>query len=305
MKNTMMGKAFCIVTVVLLLVPLTVATNAYNKEFLQPTILDNNNPPNPPAITGLTSGQIWKIYTYTITVTDPDQDHLASLEVNFGDGTFIQDNCGCENPWESGETIQVSHKWTKSGDYTIQARVMDNRGAWSDWGYMEVVMPKTYANPLKEKAILWKPLLSTVLSFYLKKESQVFEMQKQGDIINITVLEAWEMLHSEEDGMQLVIDDRTFQEYFDERIATPHLYDKPILYPLQLIEKPFFTNLFNMLFKGKEVIIYCRSANRSYIGAHILINNGFDGTLYNMVGGIKAWKAEGLPTVKGLGLGNN
>ena len=107
----------------------------------------------------------------------------------------------------------------------------------------------------------------------------------------------------EEDGIQLVIDDRTFEEYFNERIATPHFYDKPILYPLQLLQKPFFMNLFFMLFQGKEVIIYCRSANRSYIGATLLLDNGFEGTLYNMLGGINAWKAEGLPTVKGFGFG--
>ena len=156
---------------------------------------------------------------------------------------------------------------------------------------------------MKKKAIFMALLLMAVIPLYEKGESSVFEKQQQGELINVTVLEVWEMLNSEEDGIQLVVDDRTFEEYFNERIATPHFYDKPILYPLQLLQKPFFMNLFFMLFQGKEIIIYCRSANRSYIGATLLLDNGFEGTLYNMLGGIKAWKAEGLPTVKGFGFG--
>jgi len=124
-------------------------------------------------------------------------------------------------------------------------------------------------------------------------------------IINITVLEAWSMLESEEDGIQIPVDDRTFQEYFTERIATPHSYDKPILYPLQLIEIPLFRNIFFFLFEDKEVIIYCRSANRSYIAGNILFENGYQGVVYNMVGGINEWKAAGLPTVKGFGFDDN
>jgi rhodanese-related sulfurtransferase len=124
-------------------------------------------------------------------------------------------------------------------------------------------------------------------------------------IINITVWEVWDILESEDDGIQIPVDDRTFQEYFTERIATPHSYDKPILYPLQLIEQPFFMKLFFFLFEDKEIIIYCRSANRSYIAGNLLFENGYQGVVYNMVGGINAWKAAGLPTVKGFGIDNS
>jgi rhodanese-related sulfurtransferase len=121
-------------------------------------------------------------------------------------------------------------------------------------------------------------------------------------IINITVWETWDLLENEEDGIQIPIDDRTFSEYYTERIATPHSYDKPILYPLQLIEKPLFMKIFFFLFEDKEIIIYCRSANRSYIAGNLLLQNGCQGKIYNMVGGINEWKAAGLPTVKGFGI---
>ncbi len=121
-------------------------------------------------------------------------------------------------------------------------------------------------------------------------------------IINITVWETWNLLENEEDGIQIPIDDRTFLEYYTERIATPHSYDKPILYPLQLIEKPLFMKIFFFLFEDNEIIIYCRSANRSYIAGNLLLQNGYQGKIYNMIGGINEWKAAGLPTVKGFGI---
>ncbi|KAA0014907.1 MAG: rhodanese-like domain-containing protein [Thermoplasmata archaeon] len=145
-------------------------------------------------------------------------------------------------------------------------------------------------------------LLCTFPVFNEKTESKFINVENV-EIINITVTEAWEMLQSEDDGVQIPVDVRTFQEYFTERIATPHFYDKPRLYPLQLIEKQPFTKLFTVLFKGKEIILYCRTAHRSYIAANLLLENNFEGTLYNMVGGITAWKAAGLPTVKGFGWG--
>lgn len=124
------------------------------------------------------------------------------------------------------------------------------------------------------------------------------------ELINITVHETWEMLNNESDGREAVVDVRTFGEYYEERIATPHWYDTPILYPLQLIQTTLFRNVFVKLFRGQEVILYCRSANRSFIAGNLLLDSGFEGTLYNMVGGIIAWKAASLPTVTGLGFGS-
>jgi len=122
------------------------------------------------------------------------------------------------------------------------------------------------------------------------------------EIINITAIQAWEMLQNESDGVQIPVDVRTFGEYFNERIATPHSYDFPRLYPLQLMEIPFFAALFNKIFYGKEVILYCRTSHRSYIAAKIIAPN-FNGKLYNLIGGITAWKEAGLPTKHGFGFG--
>ena len=159
---------------------------------------------------------------------------------------------------------------------------------------------------MKKIAILFTVLLFLVIPSAISLGDNLYDtnprFSQNDDIINITVWEAWDLLENEEDGIQIPIDDRTFLEYYTERIATPHSYDKPILYPLQLIEKPLFKKIFFLLFEDKEIIIYCRSANRSYIAGTLLLQNGYQGKMYNMVGGINEWKAAGLPTVKGFGI---
>jgi len=110
-----------------------------------------NNPPDKPTIDGPTSGEIGKIYQYNITITDPDGDDMQQLEVDFGDGIVTLYECGCTEPfWKSGDTLEVFHTWKKTGNYVIKARVMDVHGAWSEWGSMEVSMPKSYS-PLWER----------------------------------------------------------------------------------------------------------------------------------------------------------
>lgn len=99
-----------------------------------------NNPPDPPVINGPTSGSTGRMYVFNVTVTDQDDDILQSLKIDFGDGTthVILSN------WYSGDTIQVSYKWRKTGSYMIKAKVQDINGAWSDWGYHSMSIPKTF-----------------------------------------------------------------------------------------------------------------------------------------------------------------
>ncbi len=43
-------------------------------------------------------------------------------------------------------------------------------------------------------------------------------------------------------------------------------------------------------FRGKEIIVYCRSGNRSGIGTEMLIEHGFKA--YNMLGGMIEWNEK-------------
>jgi rhodanese-related sulfurtransferase len=50
--------------------------------------------------------------------------------------------------------------------------------------------------------------------------------------------------------------------------------------------------------KGKEVVVVCRSGNRSKQGRDILLQAGFS-QVTSMAGGVNEWKAKGLPVVSG------
>ncbi len=106
------------------------------------TTNNDNNPPNPPIITGPTSGKIDETYLYNVTITDPDEDVMFNLEVDFGDG-IVHEDCGCGQSWQNGTVVEVSHKWQKAGNYGITARVQDAYGEWSEWSNpLPITMPK-------------------------------------------------------------------------------------------------------------------------------------------------------------------
>ena len=93
-----------------------------------------NDPPNPPEITGPTSGNTDTATEFHFTVTDPNDDLLEKLEIDWGDGEIEEVCAGCTGPrWPSGTTKDVDHTWKDSGDYNIKARVMDVYGEWSEW----------------------------------------------------------------------------------------------------------------------------------------------------------------------------
>ena len=50
--------------------------------------------------------------------------------------------------------------------------------------------------------------------------------------------------------------------------------------------------------QDKEVVVVCRSGNRSKSGREILLKAGFT-QVTSMTGGLTAWRAQGFPTVSG------
>jgi len=142
----------------------------------------------------------------------------------------------------------------------------------------------------------------------IEDEKLFNERATDNGFINITVFEAWDLLNSTEDGRQIPIDVRRWSEYSTERIAPPNPEDWPRWFPYELTSdgpgpinnQGLLLKIFMWIYKDKEIIIYCRTARRTGISAQILIDNGFQGTVYNMLGGINEWKAQGFPTNEGL-----
>jgi rhodanese-related sulfurtransferase len=116
-------------------------------------------------------------------------------------------------------------------------------------------------------------------------------------ITNITVLEAWELL----DGdctYEIPIDVRRNDEWNPERINTS-IPEHPRHYNLHLLQDPILLEKFVSLYDGFDIVVYCKAGGRSWAAANLINDAGFTGKIYNMVGGITDWIAEGLSTAPG------
>lgn len=162
-------------------------------------------------------------------------------------------------------------------------------------------------------SILFVIILSSFASANISNKN-VKENEKIGLNVNsngyvdISALEAWEMLNNSNEEKPILIDIRRWGEFANERIQTPYSEDCPRWFPYELTSdgpgpiknERILLQLFMRIYSEKEIIIYCRTGRRTGISSQILIDNGFTGTVYNMVDGITEWKAIGLPTVNGL-----
>ncbi len=99
----------------------------------------------------------------------------------------------------------------------------------------------------------------------------------------ISPKDAYEWIKKDKDVV--VLDVRTYEEYKNDG----HIKGA-ILIPLNQL-KDKIDEL--KQYKDKKIIVYCRSGNRSVMASRILSNLGFK--VFNMDGGINAWKEEGLP----------
>ena len=93
----------------------------------------------------------------------------------------------------------------------------------------------------------------------------------------ISIAELKKRIENNEDF--ILLDVRTKEEIETDKISCRNL----VFIPMH--ELPL---RFNELDKNKEVIIYCRSGERSYYSGKFLEERGFN--VKNLLGGILAWK---------------
>ncbi len=115
---------------------------------------------------------------------------------------------------------------------------------------------------------------------------------------NITANELWELLNDTSNGIQIPIDVRTISEWREERIDTP-FPEHPRWFPLDLFKNASILPKFLYQYHNCTVVLYCKGGYRSFIANIILNYSNFTGVIYNLVGGITAWKNAGLPTTNG------
>jgi VCBS repeat-containing protein len=119
---------------------ITDGNGGFDNAIVDITVIHINHPPTPPVVSGPPQGTPGLEYQYAFVSTDPDGD-LISYEILWGDGTF-EDWLG---PYNSDQVISVSHSWSARGFYTIMARAKDTHGAVSEWGTLDVWMPRNKA----------------------------------------------------------------------------------------------------------------------------------------------------------------
>ena len=103
------------------------------------------------------------------------------------------------------------------------------------------------------------------------------------DYGNVDVAEARNLIR--EKGELVVLDVRTVSEY-----ESGHL-EGAINIPVEAL-----SGRLSELNSNDELLVYCRTGNRSTTAVGILRENGYD-LIYHMDGGIAAWNSAGFPTV--------
>lgn len=87
-----------------------------------------SNPPEIPNISGPINGEIGRVYFYSTSTNDPDDDQVFYM-FDWGDGEVS----GWIGPYSSGDDASAGHKWAAEGNYEIKVKAKDDHGAQSDW----------------------------------------------------------------------------------------------------------------------------------------------------------------------------
>ena len=121
--------------------------------------------PETPVITGETSGKVGVSYIYSALSSDPDGDQIWYW-FDWGDNS----NTGWVGPYSSGVVASESHIWNIEGTYIIKVKAKDINGLESEWGELQVTMPrnKDVSNLLLLRFLERFPLIQKILFYFIK-----------------------------------------------------------------------------------------------------------------------------------------
>ena len=133
---------------------------------------------------------------------------------------------------------------------------------------------------MKNKDMFYWVLIAGVLTFILYQKGIIL-----ADFKNLDAKTAYQYT---QDNNTTILDVRTKEELKKDGMIAGAMH-----IPLQVLSENI-----NRLkdYHDKKILVYCRSGSRSVTASRILTNAGF--TVYNLSGGIHAWKAEKLEVVR-------
>ncbi len=132
---------------------------------------------------------------------------------------------------------------------------------------------------MKTKDIFYWVLIAGVLTFILYQKGIIF-----ANFDNVDAKTAYQYT---QDDNTTILDVRTKEELKKDGMIAGAIH-----IPLQVLSENI-----NRLkdYHDKKILVYCRSGSRSVSASHILSDAGFK--VYNLSGGIHAWKAQKLEVV--------
>jgi hypothetical protein len=116
-----------------------------------------NQPPNIPNINGPNNGKPGDEYTYSIYVSDPENDNIYILW-NWGDGN----NSDWLGPYESGTELNNSYIWNMTGTFIIKIILRDEHGAIKT-AYKKITIARTRESHLWYHLLNMFPVLEKLL----------------------------------------------------------------------------------------------------------------------------------------------
>jgi len=93
--------------------------------------------PRKPDIDGPISGKENVEIDFEFTAIDPENDQVW-FDIDWDDGKVITDF----GPYNSGEKVTKSHKWTMPGTYIVKARAKDNFDYYGEWESYQIKIPR-------------------------------------------------------------------------------------------------------------------------------------------------------------------
>jgi hypothetical protein len=111
----------------------------------------SSEPPNVPDISGPKIGRTGAEIEYTFSSDDPECEELY-FRIDWGDGE-VEDWIG---PFVSGEKLKLSHIWSESGKYSIKVKAKDINDLESDWGTLNVNIPRNRIITNSFFQLFWK-----------------------------------------------------------------------------------------------------------------------------------------------------
>jgi len=140
----------------------------------------------------------------------------------------------------------------------------------------------------KVKALIGVVLISIVLLQGCTTTEYNSPYSKTQTLLDITAIESYAIIQNNTENPNfIIIDIRTPEEY-----ESGHLVDSIII---DYYESTFEKDI-DQLDKEKTYLIYCRTGRRTGLAMDIMEDLNFL-NVYNMLGGITQWEADGLPII--------